>query len=193
MATNEYHFVTQWRMRSTCEEMTEILHDAAGLSRWWPSVYLDVAVLEMGDERGIGRLVALYTKGWLPYTLHWRLHVTHNNNPHGFGFDATGDFVGRGEWVLAQEGEWTNITYDWRILAEKPLLRDFSFVVKPIFSWNHHWAMRQGKRSLELELQRRHAKTDAERAAVPPPPPPTFAWLLPKVRKGESLVERSRV
>lgn len=193
VTTNDYHFVTHWRMRSTCEEITEILHDAPGLTRWWPSVYLDVQMLEAGDERGIGRVVGLYTKGWLPYTLHWRLRITDNHNPYGFGFDAEGDFAGRGEWRFSQDGEWTAISYDWRVLAEKPLLRYFSFILKPIFSRNHHWAMRQGEKSLELELRRRHARTAAERAAVPPPPPTTFAWLLPRLRAGKSLPSRSRL
>ncbi len=193
MATNNYHFVTHWRMRSTCEEITEILHDASGLTRWWPSVYLDVRVLDTGDERGIGRVVGLYTKGWLPYTLHWRLRITDDRYPHGFGFDAEGDFVGHGDWTFAQAGEWTNITYDWRILAEKPLLRYFSPLLKPIFARNHQWAMRQGERSLALELQRRHARTPTERAAVPAPPPTTFAWLLPKSRAGSSQTARSRL
>lgn len=193
MITNDYHFVTHWRMRSTCEEISEILHDAPDLTRWWPSVYLDVRVLEMGDERGLGRVVNLYTKGWLPYTLHWRLRITSDYNPHGFGFDAEGDFVGHGEWRFSQEGEWTNITYDWHILAQKPLLRYFSFIFKPFFSRNHQWAMRQGEQSLELELRRRHARTAAERATVPPPPAASFAWLLPRSRTSESLTSRSRL
>ena len=44
----------------------------------------------------------------------------------------------------------------------------------PIFGANHRWAMARGQESLRLELERRHAKTEAERRAVPAPPPPTF-------------------
>jgi len=43
----------------------------------------------------------------------------------------------------------------WKIRADKPLLRDFSFLMKPLFSANHHWAMRKGEESLRLELARR--------------------------------------
>ena len=64
------------------------------------------------------------------------------------------------------------MVYDWRIHAEKPLLRTFSFMLKPIFSANHHWAMRMGEQSLKLELARRHARTAEERARVPPTEPP---------------------
>ncbi len=69
-----------------------------------------------------------------------------------------------------------DITYDWRLSAEKPLLRNLSFLLKPVFEANHRWAMAQGEESLKLELARRRATSDAERASVPPPPGPvTYA------------------
>ena len=52
MATNDYHFITHWRVESTIEEISAILNDPLGLARWWPSVYLDVKVLEPGGEYG---------------------------------------------------------------------------------------------------------------------------------------------
>lgn len=181
MLNNDYHFITRWRFKSTPQEITEIISDARDLTRWWPSVYLDARVLEPGDERGVGSVIDLYTKGWLPYTLRWRFRVSESRAPFGLTLEANGDFVGRGIWTFEADGEWVNITYDWKIRAEKPLLRTFSPLMKPIFSANHHWAMRQGETSLNLELQRRHTATAEARAAVPAPPPPTpnspFRWL----------------
>ena len=178
MATNDYHFITTWRVKSTVEEVSEILGDPRGLVRWWPSVYLDVNVLEEGDEHGLGRVVSLYTKGWLPYTLHWDFRVT-EVEPDGFTLVAWGDFDGRGIWTFEQDGEWVNITYDWKIKAEKPLLRYFSFVMKPIFSMNHRWAMAKGEQSLKLELARRHAVDQKELALIPAPPEPTTSSAVP--------------
>ncbi len=174
MASNEYHFVTRWRVKSTVQEVAEILGDAADLARWWPNVYLDVSVLEPGSDRGIGKVVALYTKGWLPYTLRWKFRVTESNAPHGFAIEAFGDFVGRGVWTFTQEHEMVNVTYDWSIRADKAVLKYLSFLMKPLFSANHHWAMIQGEESLKLELERRHAHTPADAARVPPPPGPTW-------------------
>lgn len=174
MASNDYHFVTHWRVRGTLEEVNAILGDATDLPRWWPSVYLEVRELEPGGPDGVGRVIELYTKGWLPYTLRWRFRVAESNLPHGFALEARGDFVGRGVWSFVQAGDYVDISYDWRIRAEKPLLRTLSFLLKPIFSANHHWAMARGEENLALELQRRRASSDAERAAVPPPPGPTF-------------------
>lgn len=159
-------------MISTIEEVSQIIGDASGLSRWWPSVYLDVKVLQEGDERGLGRVVSLYTKGWLPYTLRWNFRVT-EVQPNGFTLVAWGDFDGHGIWTYEQEGPWVIITYDWKIKAEKPLLRYFSFVMKPIFSANHRWAMARGEESLKLELARRQAANQEELALIPAAPQPT--------------------
>lgn len=178
MANNDYHFITQWRVKSTIKEVSDILGNAPELVRWWPSVYLDVKQLKPGDERGLGREISLYTKGWLPYTLRWDFRVT-EVNPNGFTLVAWGDFDGRGIWTFEQDGEWVNIIYDWKISAEKPLLRYFSFIMKPIFSANHRWAMARGEESLKLELARRHAATAEERALVPAPPQPTTTSSLP--------------
>jgi uncharacterized protein YndB with AHSA1/START domain len=69
MPLNEYHFITRWHVEGTPEEVFAILDDPADLVRWWPSVYLDVGMVEPGDERGVGKVFRLVTKGWLPYKL----------------------------------------------------------------------------------------------------------------------------
>jgi len=153
---NDYVFLTHWRVEASIEEVADILDDAADLPRWWPDVYLDVRVVEPGDARGIGRVVELYTKGWLPYRLRWRFRVTENRRPRGFSLEASGDLVGRGVWTLTQAGAYAEVVYDWRVRADKPLLRYLSFVFKPIFAANHRWAMARGEESLKRELARRH-------------------------------------
>lgn len=179
MATNDYHFITDWQVVGTIEEVADVLSDALALKRWWPSVYLEVKQLKAGDERGIGKVIDLYTKGWLPYTLRWQFEVTESNHPHGFTLVASGDFVGRGIWTLQQNGRYVDVRYDWKIEAEKPLLKYFSPIMKPIFSANHRWAMAKGEESLRLELARRHAHTAQERAEIPAPPPATFSSPQP--------------
>lgn len=157
MATSDYHFITKWRIEGTLEEINTILNNALDLPRWWPSVYLAVKITRPGDpdNGGVGQVVDLHTKGWLPYTLKWSFEVTESRSPYGFTIVAQGDFVGRGIWTFEQEGNFVNIIYDWKISAEKPLLRNLSWLFKPIFSANHKWAMRQGEESLKQEILRR--------------------------------------
>lgn len=181
MASNDYHFITTWRVQSTCQEVSEILGNAPDLVRWWPSVYLGVKELEKGELTGVGKVISLYTKGWLPYTLRWQFRVTKVNSPNGFQLEAWGDFVGRGIWTFERDNDYVKITYDWKIQAAKPLLRYLSFIMKPIFSANHHWAMAKGEESLLLELARRRATTAEERAAIPAPPAAT--WVVNRVNR----------
>ena len=96
----------------------------------------------------------------------------------GFALSADGDLQGSGRWTFVQDGPEVVITYDWRISATKPLLRRLGWLLRPAFAANHRWAMARGEESLKLELRRRRATTDAQRAAIPPPPRPTFTWLL---------------
>src|SRR5581483_9897141 len=161
---NEYHFVSRWRVEGTCGEVADVLGDPLTLPRWWPSVYLQVTETRAPDVHGLGRRVSLLTKGWLPYTLRWSFEVIAWRYPNGFTIEAAGDFVGRGEWTFTQDGPCVDVVYDWRISAEKPLLRRLSIVLKPIFAANHRWAMGRGEESLRLELRRRRA-TNAAAAA----------------------------
>jgi hypothetical protein len=170
--SNGYEFLSRWRVAGTCGEVADILGDPPALARWWPSVYLQVDELQPPDARGLGRRARLHTKGWLPYTLTWELEVVDSQYPDGFTIVASGDVDGRGVWTFRQDGAFVDITYDWRLRAEKPLLKYLSFLLKPMFEANHRWAMAQGEESLKLELARRRATSDASRARVPPPPGP---------------------
>jgi hypothetical protein len=162
MATNrDYVFVTHWRVEATIEEVSAILDDPLSLPRWWPSVYLEVREIAAGGADGVGRVIELFTKGWLPYTLRWSFVVTESQRPHGFCLEASGDLVGRGEWTLTQDGPYADIVYDWRVRADKPLLRYGSFLFKPIFAANHRWAMARGEESLKRELFAARALRDS--------------------------------
>ena len=174
VAWNDYHFVTTWRVTATCREVYEVLADAESLVRWWPSVYLEVEVLDPGRADGVGKVISLFTKGWLPYTLRWRFEVAEARPPGRLTLAAHGDFEGAGSWLFEQDGDSVTATYDWRITAEKPLLKLLTPILKPVFSANHRWAMARGEQSLRLELVRRRCRTEAERARVPSPPRPTF-------------------
>ncbi len=178
VASNDYHFITHWRVPGLVKEVTDILSDLTALPRWWPAVYLDIHELAAGDSNGVGRQVEVYSRALLPYSLRWRFTVT-GVTPSSFTIEAHGDFEGRGIWTLEQAGDWVNIAYDWKIQARKPILRSLSFLLKPVFAANHVWAMARGQESLLLELERRRARTDSERDLIPPPPPPVATSTFP--------------
>lgn len=184
MALHDYQFTTRWRFDASPEEVWSILANAEELPRWWPSVYLGATRIEAGDANGIGQVTSLWTKGFLPYTLRWRFRVSEVERPHRLALDAVGDVVGRGVWTLSGTADGTDVTFDWRIRAEKPFLRALSFLLKPVFSANHAWAMARGRESLGLELGRRRATSEEERARIPAPPGPTFPHRLRRREQG---------
>ena len=149
MRSNEYHFLTRWRVEATAEEVFDVLEKPLDLVRWWP-FYLDVKEIEPDVHE-------FYARGWLPYSMRWRMRRTKLHRPTGFSLEAWGDFEGIGVWSFAQDGNYVDITYDWRIKGEKLLLRTLSFLLRPIFAANHNWVMAQGERSLKQELLRRKA------------------------------------
>jgi hypothetical protein len=174
----DYEFRTVWRVAGTLGEVRDVLGDGPSLPRWWPAVYLAVTTLHEGDETGRGGEIALFTKGWLPYTLRWTLRVTEPITNNGYALTATGDLNGNGRWTFEQDGPEVVITYDWQVSASKPLLRRLTWLLRPLFAANHRWAMARGEESLGLELRRRRATSEADLRRVPPPPPTTFGWLI---------------
>ena len=154
---SRYHLVTTWRVRASLEEVAAILSEPERLPDWWPAVYLDTRETAPGDATGIGKEVALHTKGWLPYTLRWVGRLVETHRPHGWTIEATGDLVGRGVWRLEQHGARAEIRYDWQVRADKPILRRLSPLLKPAFAANHRWAMARGLGGLKRELLRRRA------------------------------------
>jgi uncharacterized protein YndB with AHSA1/START domain len=162
------------------EQVYDLIADPLAYPRWWPSVYLEITELVPGDATGMGQRLRLHTRGWLPYTILWESVATEIERPRRLAIRALGDFDGAGIWTLTQDGEFTDVLFDWRLTAEKPLLRRLSFVLKPVFSANHRWAMARGEQSLNLELARQRATTAEERDQIPAPPGPnktSALWL----------------
>lgn len=150
----QYHFVTSWQVRSNCESVYNLLDDPTDLPRWWPAVYLRVKKTKSGDSRGIGAEYDMLTRGWLPYQLRWGMRSSDKLPHERLELEAFGDLVGRGVWSIKQQGELVGIEFDWRVRAEKPLIRRLSFLLKPMFSANHRWAMERGQESICRELEK---------------------------------------
>lgn len=178
MPQNTYHFVDKWRVEGDVREVADIIEDASGLTRWWPSVYFEMKEIEPGGDHGVGKLISLRAGGWLPYTLCINFRTTESHYPNGFSMAATGDLEGTGIWTFEQDGPYVDVTYDWTINANKAIIRYLSFLLKPIFRSNHNWTMKRGQERLKLELRRRKASTPEEVACVPQPPRPAFPLRL---------------
>jgi hypothetical protein len=150
-----YRFVTHWRLGARCEDVSDVLEDTDRIARWWPSVYRECTILERGGEHGLGRRVAVTTKGFLPYLIRWEFTVVEQHYPNGSRIVAKGDLEGEGRWTLRQDGDETAVTYEWTVNANHAFIRHFSWLLRPLFAANHNWTMTQGLRGLRNELAAR--------------------------------------
>lgn len=112
-----YSFTTRWQVAARCEDVSDALEDTDRISRWWPSVYRECTILERGGEHGLGRHVAVTTKGFLPYLIRWEFTVVEEHYPYGSRIVATGDLEGEGRWTLRPIDGGCAVTYEWTIRA----------------------------------------------------------------------------
>jgi hypothetical protein len=170
MSSNKYRFVTNWSVEGDVAVVADLINKPELLTLWWPSVYLEIDKKKEGGRD----VFYLFTKGWLPYTLRWHFHQTKADLPRRLELEAAGDLQGYGVWTFTQNGPNVDVRYEWEVDANKPILKYLSFLFKPVFSFNHHWAMRKGEESLKLELAR--MKAGKSRKEAPAPPAANFGY-----------------
>jgi hypothetical protein len=96
-------------------------------------VYLDVKIFNPGNDHGVGKIVSLYTNGWLLYTLHWKFKVTESCQPFGYTLEAWEDLERMGIWTFDQAGLLVNIRYDWKISLIRYSFVHYPFYLDPFF------------------------------------------------------------
>lgn len=154
-ASHRYRFQSTWRVQGRIEELADLLLDTDSLPCWWPSAFFEARTLKVGNDQSEGRVFDLVTRGWLPYTLRFRMRVKHTDYPRKFVLVSTGDFVGRAVGRLYQDSGVACVNFDWRLRVRKPLLRWLSPIARPVLKSNHYWMMRRGQESLGIEIHRR--------------------------------------
>jgi len=146
----EYLFVDEWDVEAPPEAVFHALADARTYPDWWRPVYIDT---QTDGPPQLGRTSQQHFKGRLPYHLHTRSTITRYEPPAAVGADVDGDLRGHGLWTLTpRDGNThgaTHVRFDWRVYADKPLLRLLTPLLRPLFRWNHTWAIARAKAGLE--------------------------------------------
>jgi quercetin dioxygenase-like cupin family protein/uncharacterized protein YndB with AHSA1/START domain len=157
-ADNEYLFVDEWDVAAPAQAVFDALADARTYPSWWAPVYIDV---DADGPPVLGKVSRQHFKGRLPYHLHTESTITRLEPPHVVQGDVEGDLRGRGTWTLTPVRGGTHVRFDWRVLADRRLLRTLTPVLRPLFRWNHNWAIERAMAGLEP-----YAKRTAAGAAV---------------------------
>jgi mannose-6-phosphate isomerase-like protein (cupin superfamily)/uncharacterized protein YndB with AHSA1/START domain len=146
LAAREYVFVDEWDVAAPPDSVFAAISDARRYPTWWKPVYLDV---EADGEPAVGKESRQHFKGRLPYHLHTRSRITRLEPPHVIGAEVDGDLSGTGLWTLTETETGTHVRFDWRVHADRTLLKLLTPVLRPALRWNHAWAIARARDGLE--------------------------------------------
>jgi len=140
MASSEYVFIDEWDVEAPIERVFDALADARTYPDWWRPVYIAV---EADCEPRVGCVSRQEFKGRLPYHLKTSSQIVRYEPPREFEVDVVGDLAGRGVWTLTPHNGRVHVRFDWRVLADRPLLRYLTPILRPVFRWNHNWSIKR--------------------------------------------------
>ena len=143
---SEYVFIDEWDVAAPQEAVFEALADASTYPQWWKPVYIEV---DVDGPPEVGRTSSQHFKGRLPYTLKTTSEIVRYEPPSEFEVSVVGDLTGRGVWKLTPSDGKVHIHFDWRVIADRPLLRYLTPVLRPVFRWNHNWSIARAREGLE--------------------------------------------
>ncbi len=143
---SEYVFIDEWDVDAPQEAVYEALADARTYPEWWTPVYKSV---EADGPPEPGRVSHHEFKGQLPYHLHTRSEIVRAEPPREFEVKVEGDLSGRGVWTLTPRDAGTHVHFDWRVYADRALLRYLTPILRPVFRWNHNWSIKRAIEGLE--------------------------------------------
>lgn len=160
---SRYSFVDEWLVPAPVEWVYELLSCPREYPAWWGDAFLQGE----GDDgpAAPGKRARLLTRGRLPYRLRWELTCVEAIPPRRLESRIDGDFAGRGIWTLTEAGGGTHVVLEWDVEVRKPLVRHLTPVLRPLFAWNHRWAMQRGRECIVGLLERADAADRPARVA----------------------------
>jgi quercetin dioxygenase-like cupin family protein/uncharacterized protein YndB with AHSA1/START domain len=141
-----YEFVDEWDVTAPPAAVFAAIADAGTYPQWWKPVYIDV---EADGPPRVGAVSRLHFKGRLPYHLRTRSVITALDAPRSITADVDGDLRGRGTWTLTPTHAGTHVRFDWRVYADRKLLRLLTPILRPALRANHNWAIAHAIEGLE--------------------------------------------
>ena len=146
-----YVFVDEWDVAAPIEAVFDALADSRSYPEWWQPVYIDV---DADGPPAVGAVADQHFKGRLPYHLRTSAEIVGLQRPTMIEGTVEGDLSGRGVWTLSERDGVTHVRFDWRVNADRALLRVLTPVLRPLFRWNHNWAIARAVEGLEPYAQR---------------------------------------
>jgi uncharacterized protein YndB with AHSA1/START domain len=143
---DEYVFIDEWEVEAPQAGVFDALADARTYPAWWRPVYINV---DADCPPRIGCVSHQEFKGRLPYHLKTCSEIVRLERPRELEVVVAGDLTGKGIWTLTPRDGRVHIRFDWRVIADRPLLRYLTPVLRPLFRWNHNWSIKRAMEGLE--------------------------------------------
>jgi uncharacterized protein YndB with AHSA1/START domain len=142
----EYLFVDEWDVAASQERVFDALADARTYPDWWTPIYKEV---RSDGPPEVGRASTQRFSAKLPYTLETVSTIASMDRPNTFEVDVVGDLRGHGAWALTSRDGKVHVRFDWRVHADRALLRYLTPLLRPVFRWNHNEAIKAAMKNLE--------------------------------------------
>jgi uncharacterized protein YndB with AHSA1/START domain len=153
---SEYVFIDEWDVDAPIEAVFDALADPRTYPEWWTPVYQQV---DAPGPPAAGSVSKQRFKGRLPYVLTMNSEIVRLERPREFEIRVNGDLTGRGVWTLEERGGRVHVRFDWRVIADRTLLRVLTPVLRPVFRWNHAYAIGRAMAGLEPYARRSTSRT----------------------------------
>ncbi|MEM7069336.1 MAG: hypothetical protein AAF478_10680 [Pseudomonadota bacterium] len=142
----------KWSLHGQITDLQETLSNPQSILEWWPEAFMRSEIVHNGHENGIGRVVRVHTKGWMPHSFQFLIKLVEVSGTERIILETQGDFDGYSVIQLHEENGLIFAEYDWRVAVRQPLIRYLVPFAKSVFEANHHWVMERGRTGLQNYL-----------------------------------------
>ena len=134
---HRFVLTSRWRLDTTPAAVWQLLTDIEAWPAWWRFVKRAHRI-ERGPSSPLGDVAELHWGSALPYGIRLRVTTVAAERAQRLEGHAEGDLRGVGTWLLdAADAGGVDVTYRWEVLLERRWMRALSFVLRPLFEWNH--------------------------------------------------------
>lgn len=141
---SQYYFKTRWLVHAPVSAVYPLINNAEGWPLWWPSVRSVTPITAAANSE--------------KQRQHWRTPMG-----YAFSFDlellerlpekrlhavATGMLEGTGTWTFEDTERGCVVTFIWDVRTNKAWMNQLSWLLRPVFHYNHYLVMEQGRRGL---------------------------------------------
>jgi uncharacterized protein YndB with AHSA1/START domain len=154
-----FHFLTLWHFDAPMERVWEELNRPTEFPNWWPGFEYAEALTH--GPAAIGSRTRYRVRGDFNVLFEFELKVVEHNPPTQMKLEASGDFIGTGEWKLRPEGDGCAVTYVWNVAVQKSWSPWVRFIpgMRHRLEQSHDRVMTEGGRNLAAILARSRETT----------------------------------